>query len=252
MSLEPEIIAALSLVSMLAAFVDAIAGGGGLITVPALLFAGVPPVAALGTNKLQSSLGTSIACLNYFRRGLIDWRANRALVLLVFFGAAGGTWAVQSLNPHLLQIVVPFLLVAVTAYVLLSPRMSDEDAHERLSRAGYAPLAGGIGFYDGFFGPGTGAFFTASLVALRGHGLTRAAALAKLFNLTSNLASLLAFALGGSVLWLLGACMATGAVAGGWLGSHMAIRFGARIIRPLLVTISLALTARLLWGYWVR
>jgi uncharacterized membrane protein YfcA len=128
--------------------------------------------------------------------------------------------------------------------------MSDEDAHQRISSQGYAPVAGAIGFYDGFFGPGTGTFFTTSLVALRGYGLTKATALTKLFNFTSNVASVLLFALGGHMQWLLGICMAAGAMLGGWLGSHTALKFGARLIRPLLVTISLGMTARLLWGYF--
>jgi uncharacterized membrane protein YfcA len=119
-----------------------------------------------------------------------------------------------------------------------------------VSAKGYAPVGAAIGAYDGFFGPGTGSFFTASLVGLRGLGLTRATALTKLLNLTSNIASVLLFAIGGQMFWLLGLCMAVGAMAGGWIGSHSAIRFGARLIRPLLVTLSLALTARLLWGYF--
>jgi uncharacterized protein len=131
-----------------------------------------------------------------------------------------------------------------------SPRMSDEDAHQRISAHGYAPIGATIGAYDGFFGPGTGSFFTATLVGLRGHGLTRATALTKLFNLTSNIASVLFFAIGGKMLWLLGLSMAAGAMLGGWIGSHTAMRFGAQIIRPLLVILSLGLTARLLWTYF--
>jgi uncharacterized membrane protein YfcA len=147
-------------------------------------------------------------------------------------------------------LLIPVLLMAVALYVLLSPRMTDEDAHERISDTGYKPVAASIGFYDGFFGPGTGSFFTSSLVGLRGMGLTRATALTKLFNLTSNVASVIVFAVGGQILWLLGLCMAVGAMAGGWVGSHSAMRFGARLIRPLLVLLSLGLTARLLWGYF--
>jgi len=142
------------------------------------------------------------------------------------------------------------LLVAAAIYILLSPRMTDEDAHHRVSAAGYAPIGGAIGFYDGFFGPGTGTFFTTTLVGLRGYGLTRATALTKALNFTSNVASVLFFAIGGRMLWLLGLCMAAGAMTGGWIGSHTAMRFGAQVIRPLLVLISLGLTARLLWSYF--
>ena len=248
--LEPWAYAALTLVAAIAGFVDSMAGGGGLIVIPALLFAGVSPLYALGTNKLQSVFGTAIALRNYWRSGLVEWRPNRLTVLLAFAGAVAGALIVQSINTRLLQLIVPLLLVASALYVLLSPRMTDEDAHHRVTSNGYAPIGAAVGFYDGFFGPGAGTFYTTTLVALRGYGLTKATALAKLVNVASAIASLILFALGGHLAWLLGLCMAAGAMAGGWLGSHSALRFGAKLIRPLLVTISLALTARLLWGYF--
>jgi uncharacterized membrane protein YfcA len=248
--IEPWVYPALTAIAVLTGFIDAIAGGGGLIMMPALLFAGVPPLHALGTNKLQSMFGTGTALRNYWRSGLVEWKRNRLTVLFVFAGAVGGVLLVQSIETRLLALIIPVLLVASAIYILVSPRMSDEDAHHRVSSAGYAPIGGAIGFYDGFFGPGAGTFYTTSLVALRGYGLTKATGLTKLFNVTSNVASVLMFALGGQMLWLLGACMAAGAMAGGWLGSHTALRFGARLIRPLLVVISLALTGRLLWSYF--
>ena len=248
--IETWVYPALTAIAVLTGFIDAIAGGGGLIIMPALLFCGVSPLQALGTNKLQSMFGTGTALRNYWRSGLVEWRRNRRTVLLVFAGAVGGTLVVQSIATNLLSLIIPVLLVGAALYVLLSPRMTDDDAHQRVSSNGYAPLGGAIGFYDGFFGPGTGTFFTTSLVALRGYGLTKATALTKLFNFTSNVASVIMFAAGGHMLWLLGLCMAAGAMLGGWLGSHTALRFGARLIRPLLVTISLAMTARLLWGYF--
>jgi uncharacterized membrane protein YfcA len=248
--IDPWIITALTATAVLTGFIDAIAGGGGLIMMPALLFAGVPPLQALGTNKLQSMFGTTIAFRNFAAKGLVDWRAHKGTVALVFIGASIGVLAVQSIDPGALKLIIPLLLIAVALYVILSPRMGDEDAHQRVGARGYGAVAASIGAYDGFFGPGTGSFFTASLVGLRGLGLTRATATTKLFNLTSNVASVLFFALGGKILWLLGASMAAGAMLGGWLGSHTAMRFGARVIRPLLVTLSLGLTARLLWTYF--
>lgn len=248
--IEPWLFAVLTAVAMIAGFVDSIAGGGGLLVMPALLWSGLPPLAALATNKLQSVFGTAIALRNYVRSGLVNWRDNLLSIGIAFTGAAVGVFAVQSLRPGLLELLIPLLLVTSALYVLLSPRMTDDDAHERLSRGSYTPVAGAIGFYDGFFGPGAGTFYTTSLVALRGAGLTRATAIAKMLNLASAFASLLMFAFGGHMLWQLGLCMAAGAMAGGWLGSHSALRFGARLIRPLLVTISLALTARLLWSYF--
>ena len=250
--IDPLAYPILTAVAVLTGFIDAIAGGGGLIMMPALLFAGLPPLQALGTNKLQSVFGTGTALRNYWRSGLVEWRPNRPSVVLVFVGAALGCITVQLIETELLSLIIPLLLVAAAIYVLLSPRMTDEDAHRRVSSEGYAPIGGAIGFYDGFFGPGTGTFFTTSLVALRGYGLTKATALTKLLNFTSNVASVLIFSLGGQLLWLLGLSMAAGAMLGGWLGSHTAIRFGARLIRPLLVVISIGMTARLLWGYFAR
>ena len=248
--IEPWVFAALTGVAVLTGFIDAIAGGGGLIMMPALLSAGVPPINALATNKLQSMFGTSVACFNFARKGLVDWRTNWLTTALVFAGASVGVIVVQTIDTKALSLIIPLLLMGVALYVLVSPRMSDEDAHQRVSARGYAPVGAAIGAYDGFFGPGTGSFFTTTLVALRGHGLTRATALTKLFNLTSNIASVLFFALGGKMLWLLGLCMAAGAMLGGWIGSHTAMRFGAQVIRPLLVILSLGLTARLVWNYF--
>ena len=249
--IEPWIYPALTAVAVLTGFIDAIAGGGGLIMLPALLFSGVPPIQALATNKLQSVFGTAVAATNYGRAGLVNWREHKLAIVLVFAGATAGVLLVQSIETKILGLIIPLLLVSVALYVLVSPRMSDEDAHQRLSERGYAPVGGLVGLYDGFFGPGTGTFFTTSLVALRGFGLTRATAVTKLLNFTSNVASVLFFALGGQMLWLLGLCMGIGAMLGGWLGSHSAMRFGAKLIRPLLVVTSLGLTARLLWGYFV-
>ena len=248
--IEPWVYPVLTATAVLTGFIDAVAGGGGLIMLPALLYSGASPIQALATNKLQSVFGTAVATRNYARAGLVNWRDHKLAMVLVFIGATAGVLLVQSLDVAVLSLTIPLLLVSVAVYVLVSPRMTDEDAHQRLSERGYAPVGGLIGLYDGFFGPGTGSFFSTSLVALRGYGLTRATGVTKLLNFTSNVASVIFFALGGKMLWLLGLCMAAGAMLGGWLGSHSAIRFGAKLIRPLLVVISLGLTVRLLWGYF--
>ena len=248
--IEPWLYPALTAVALVAGFIDAIAGGGGLIVMPSLLVSGVPPIQALGTNKLQSMCGTFVAMRNYGAKGLIDWRPNLPTAAIVFAGAASGALLVQYVQAKTLALVIPLLLLGNAVYILVSPRMSDEDAQHRVSPLGYAPVGGAIGLYDGFFGPGTGSFFSSTLVALRGYGLTKATALTKFFNWTSNVAAVLLFAFGGQILWLLGFCMAFGAMVGGWLGSHTAMRYGARLIRPLLVTASIAMTARLLFGYF--
>lgn len=248
--LTGETYLALTGIAAAAGFIDSIAGGGGLLTVPALLWAGLPAPTALGTNKLQSSFGTALAAKRYHRAGLFALRPNLGAVAMVLAGAALGAMAVQRLNPSVLKLVVPLLLIGAALYTLLSPKMHDHDGEDRLGQRGYLPMAGLIGGYDGFFGPGTGQFFALSLVSLRGMGLIRATGLTKLFNLTSNLTSVVVFALGGQIVWTLGLTMALGAMAGAWAGSHLATRHGARMIRPLLVTVSLCLTAKLVWGWF--
>ena len=248
MQLAPDIYLILTVVAGIAGFIDAIAGGGGLLVVPAMLWAGIPPIATLATNKLQSSFSSGTAAYNFTRKGMVSWRTYWPTVLTIAILAGFGAFTVQSIKPGVLNLIVPVLLILIAAYVLLSPRMGDEDAHQRLGVAAYTPVGGAVGFYDGFFGPGTGSFFATSLVALRGLGLIRATAHTKAFNFASNVGALIVFAFGGHIIVTLGLCMAIGSATGAWLGSHTAMRFGAKVIRPLLVTISLALTAKLLWN----
>lgn len=244
--LAPEIIALLCLAAVAAGFVDAIAGGGGLITVPALLAAGIPPVAAIATNKVQASFGTASATWSYWRAGRIDFGILKWPLAATLVGAGLGAFAVTVVDTRWLMVLLPVLLIAIALYFLFGPKASDEDAHARLTPLAYSAVAGGIGFYDGFFGPGTGSFFALSLVTLMGMGLTRATAHTKALNLMSNVISVVVLAAGGHVLWLLGGCMAVGQIIGGRLGAHSAMRFGPRLIRPLLVIISLGMVAKLL------
>lgn len=250
--IEPWLYPALTAVAVLTGFVDAIAGGGGLIMMPALIYTGLPPHVVLGTNKVQSACGTAMATLRYHRAGLFAIRPNLPTVAAIFAGALAGALVIQRFDADVLRLVVPLLLMGIALYTVFSPRMDDHDRKARLSERSYLPAAGAVGFYDGFFGPGAGQFYTTTLVGLRGLGLTRATGLTKLFNLTSNVASIVVFASGGQVLWLLGLCMSAGAMTGAWLGSHWATRLGARLIRPLLVTVSLALTARLVWSWFAQ
>ena len=246
MEFDAIVYAGLFLVAALAGFIDAIAGGGGLLTTPALLFVGIPPINAIATNKLQSTLGTAMATVNFARAGLLDWRAHRLTVAWVFAGSALGVLAVQQVDRSALMLIIPVLLLAVAGYILLSPRMEDIDREPRLSERGYRPVAGAIGFYDGFFGPGTGSFLTTALVALFGMGLVSATAHTKFLNLSSNVAALVTLVVGGYVLWVLGLLMAVASVAGGQVGAHLALRVGSKVIRPLLVVMALALTVKLL------
>lgn len=246
MELGLDVIALLAAFAFVAGAIDAIAGGGGLITIPALLAAGVPPVSALATGKLQATFGTASAVLTFYRKGHVDLRRFALPTLGAFTGAALGAYVLSLVDPAFLQGVIPLMLVAMAVYFTFAPRMSDDDRHSYLGPTALGFVAALIGFYDGFFGPGTGSFFTTALVALFGLGLMRAVAHAKLLNLASNLAALIVFIAGGHVLWLVGGVMAVASVAGGQLGAHATMRFGARVARPLLIVMCLALTARLL------
>ena len=244
--LAPHLIALLIFAALCAGFVDAIAGGGGLISVPALLAAGVDPVGALATNKLQSSFGSGMATYTYWRHGLIDFSHLRAPLVAALFGAACGAWLLTLADPRWLMVVLPFLLAAIAVYFLLAPPMGEIDSHARMTPMAFSVVAFGLGAYDGFFGPGVGSFLALSLMSLMGMGLTKATGHAKALNLMSNLVGLAVFSTGGHVLWGLGAGMACGQFVGARLGSKAAMRFGARLIRPLLVALSLAMTLKLL------
>ncbi|HYE50678.1 MAG TPA: TSUP family transporter [Azospirillaceae bacterium] len=241
-----EIVMLLVGAAFCAGFVDAIAGGGGLITIPALLAAGVPPAQSLATSKLQASFGTFMATSVYWRAGQIDVAAMAVPVACTFVGAALGAAAVQMVDPSFLEAVVPVLLVAIALYFLLSPRAGDLPARQRISLGAFGASVGfGVGFYDGFFGPGAGSFYAIGCVALLGQPLRQATANTKLLNFTSNVVSLGVFALGGKIIWALGLAMAVGQLAGSYLGSKAALRFGASVVRPLLVAVCLAMTVRL-------
>jgi hypothetical protein len=248
-ALAPETLALLVAIAAVAGMVDAIAGGGGLLALPALLWAGLPPVQALATNKLQGTFGTFTASWNFIRRGEIDLKRLRVPILLTFIGSAAGTEAVQYLGSERLEAIVPGLLIAFALYFLFSPRIGDADAQHRIGHSLFGFLIGfSVGFYDGFFGPGTGTFFAAAFVLLLGYNLRRATAGTKVLNFTSNIASLLFFALAGEVVWQVGLPMGLAQMGGAWLGSHLVIRHGTALIRPVLVIVSLAISIRLLLG----
>lgn len=235
-------------VALVAGLVDAIAGGGGLLVMPALLWAGLTPLQALATNKAQGVFGTAAATAHFLRRGAIDLPRAAGAVACTFAGAGAGALLVRQLGGALLDWLIPLLLIAFALYFLISPRVSDLDSHRRLGDHAFALLLGtGLGFYDGFFGPGTGTFFAMGYVALLGYNLRKATAHTKLLNFTSNLAALLCFLPGGQIVWTYGLVMAAGQLLGAWIGSHLVLRHGARLVRPALVLASLAVSGQLLW-----
>jgi len=243
----PDMIAVLTAVSLLAGFVDAIAGGGGLLTVPALLLAGLDPAQAIATNKVQGSVAAASAAYTFGRKGLIGWRSARIFTLIAFASGVAGALCVSFLPRAVLEVLIPVLLIVIAAYFALSSRIKDADAHARMSAPAFgftAPVA--VGFYDGIFGPGAGSFYMLAFVTLLGYGVVRATAHTKLLNLASNFGSLLLYAATGAVVWPVGIAMAGASLLGAQIGSRLAMRLGSRIIRPLLVVVSALMALRLL------
>lgn len=246
--LDLWLLALLGGVGVLAGFVDAVAGGGGLIAVPALLSAGLPPVAALATNKAQSVVGTITAAWTYWRKGYVALKTLVPGIAATFVGSFIGAWTVKSIDTSALNVAVPVAVIAVALYFILSPSIKDIDRTARLKFALFVPAVGFIiGFYDGIFGPGTGSFFMVCFVALFGLSAARASAHTKVLNVTSNLAALALFIAAGDVVWPVALVMAAGQVIGGYLGALTGIRFGARVIRPLVIVVSIALAIKLLF-----
>lgn len=248
---SPEILALLVLAAFLAGFIDSIAGGGGLLALPAILLAGAPPVTALATNKLQGLFGTGSAALHYARAGVVSPRAQGLPALIALAAAGAGSLLAARLPADLIRAVLPVLLIAVALYFALRKGLSDADSHQRMQERTFnATAVPGLAFYDGVLGPGTGSFYMAAFVSLRGQGLLRATAHTKLLNFASNVGSLLVFALVAPVWWSVGLAMGLAQFAGAQLGARLAVRVGARVIRPLLVIVSVALALRLLWQAW--
>jgi uncharacterized protein len=241
-------IAILSGVAFLAGLVDAIAGGGGLVTFPALLAAGLPTHVALGTNKGQSVFGSAAALLRYARAGLVNGQQAKATFPAGFVGALAGAALVLLVQPSVLRPVVLVMLVAAAAFVAqlrdVAPRRFVPREKVQLVAAAIALV---IGTYDGFFGPGCGTFLFVAFVGLLGATVAKATADAKVVNFASNLASVIVFSTRGVVVWKLALPMAAGQALGAWTGAHIAVKAGAPLIRRVVLLVVLALVARL--GY---
>ena len=244
-------IALLVFAAFVAGFIDSIAGGGGLITVPALLLAGATPIETLGTNKLQSVFGSGTSTLAYARAGHVNLKHQLPMGLMSLIASMAGAFCATLLPQDIFRQILPFVLVAIALYFVLKPDVSDLDKVERVKPLVFmVTLVPVIGFYDGIFGPGTGSFFMLGFVALAGFGLLKATAHTKFLNFASNLGSLIVFGLVGVVLWKTALAMGVGQFFGARLGAKFAMKNGAKIIKPLLVIVCILLAARLAWQSW--
>ena len=241
----------IALGGLLSGFIDSIAGGGGLISLPILLAVGLPPHFAIGTNKVQSVFGSGTAAWRYFRQGLIPWKRIWPGVLMSLIASAAGAWTVRRINAGALEKGLPFVLLALLIYVTLKKELGDTESRVRMPSGVFYPAAGSLfGFYDGFLGPGTGSFWTVSQVSLAGMNLKQATAATKPSNFASNLGALVFFLIAGQAVVPVGLVMAAGQVMGAWMGSHLVIKHRPRFIRPFFITVVAATIIKLTWDQY--
>ena len=247
----------MSLASLSAGFVDAIVGGGGLILVPALfaIFPTTHPASLFGLNKSASVWGTAIAAVQYSRRVSMNWHALLPAAVAGLVGGFAGAWAVTVLSAEFLRKLLPLVLLGVLAYTLARKDLGRHHAprlvagHERAAAVGIGLL---LGFYDGFFGPGTGSFFVFLFVRWLGYDFLHASAAAKLLNTATNFAALVLFALKGHVWWHYALAMALANVAGSLLGTRLALRHGAGFVRGVFIVVVTALILKTGYDAFLR
>jgi len=246
-----------TLASLLAGFVDSIVGGGGLILVPALFatFPNAHPATLFGTNKGASVWGTGMAAVQYSRRVQMRWHALVPAAAVCFAASLGGAWLVTLASPHYLRKALPFVLVLVLAYTLLKKDLGRAYAPRYSGRREMCVASGigaAIGFYDGFFGPGTGSFFVFLLVRVLGYDFLSASAGAKLLNTASNLSAILLFAVKGHIWWHYVVAMAIANILGSLVGTHLALKHGAAFVRVFFMVVVSALIAKTTWDAFFR
>jgi len=251
--MEPVIVLLLCLMSFLAGFIDSVAGGGGLVMMPALLLAGISPQSALGTNKFASMCGTSTALANFMRNGKVIWKIAGFGLAFSIIGSVIGTNAILYFDQNTTAKVIVIML-PITAVITFLPKKQLKTSISEFSRKElylYTPLLCFIiGLYDGFFGPGTGTFLIFVFYVFLGLHLLNASAISKVFNLASNVGSFVTFAFAGKVLYGIGAPIALSNIAGGYLGSILAIRKGQKFIKVFLLIVFAILFLTLLLRIW--
>ncbi len=248
MSVSIELLMLLFLLALFAGAMDTLVGGGGLITVPGLMLTGLPPVAVLGTNKLQGCSGTATASLMLFRRRHLHWKELRIPMLMAALGATIGALLVRQINSQQLQIIIPVVLSFISIYFLLSPMLTKR--HRRLmSKKSYncmvLPL---IGLYDGMLGPGTGSFYSMAASAFRQYQVVDAVKRAKALNFATNAASLTVFIGLGEVIWHVGLVMVAGQIIGAWIGTHTLFKINPALLRPGIVIVSVVMLISYLYN----
>ena len=238
----------LFVLAFFAGLISSITGSGGLLTLPALLWLGLPPLNALATNKVQSSLGTLSSSWNFFRQGHLDIKPLYRSLVMAILGSIAGTCLAQSLDSTTLSRLVPFLLLGIALYFLISPKVSGADSREKISRQWFAYTAAlGMGFYGGFFGPGMGTIMPFLFVWLLGHNLVKATAETKLMILAVNGTSALIFVFSGYVIWQLAIGMSITQILGARLGSDLVMTYGVGFVQPIIIWVTIVMAIKLLF-----
>ncbi|KRW59880.1 TSUP family transporter [Pseudomonas sp. TTU2014-080ASC] len=249
---ELSVLLILAGVAFLAGFIDAIAGGGGLLTLPALLTVGLPPHLALGTNKLCATFGSATAAFTFYRRKLFDPTHWRNALAGTAIGALLGALIAHWLPSQWLNQLLPIVVFACGLYLLFAKTPTTIHSTDApIARKRQWPQGLSLGFYDGVAGPGTGAFWTVSTLLMYPLDLVRASGVARSMNFVSNACALSVFIFSGQVAWLVGLIMGLTLMLGAYLGARTAIGGGAKFIRPVFILVVLALTLRLVWQHWL-
>ena len=213
-----------------------------------MLWAGIPPLNALATGKFQAVFGSLSSSINYFRKGFVELKLLVPVIIFSALASAIGTFTVLQLDNETLEKLLPYFLIAIAFYILCSPTLNDNDYPPSLGYKTFAVVAGGsVGLYGGFFGPGIGTVTALCFSGLLGYNLRKASANAKPVVVTVNVVSMLIFMAGGHLLLWVGICMALSQMIGAYLGSNLAIRKGAVVIKPFLVITTIAIAINLLW-----
>ncbi len=248
---DPHILLILVAVAFIAGFIDAIAGGGGLLTIPALLMAGLPPHLVLGTNKLCATFGSAAASFAFYRKGFFNPSQWRRGLFATAIGAILGALLAQKLPAQWLNQMLPVVVFACAVYLLFGRTPTvNEDSNPVIKTRRQWPQGLSLGFYDGVAGPGTGAFWTVSTLLLYPLDILRASGVARSMNFVSNAAALSMFIISGNVAWTLGIGMGAALMLGAVVGARVAIGGGNRLIRPIFILVVMALAARLAWQHW--
>lgn len=236
------------LAGFLGAMVDAIVGGGGLITIPALLATGIPTHLALGTNKFAASMGTISSAHQYYKDGEVSLKLMKYVLPFSLIGSAIGVISVLAVDPEFLKGFIIVMVLGIGLYTTFKKNLGLHNTHVKFTKKKIAyaiVLALGLGFYDGFFGPGTGSFIIFGLIGIFGFDFKKASANSKLMNFTSNFTALVLFLLNGQIMFKIGIPMAISMAIGGRIGAKLAVKNGAKFIKPVFIIVSFALVIKM-------